>query len=129
MVRHAVIVALIAASSATVACGGNEEAPFSVASRHGKAAPAKATPADTGASPSDSTAPPEGITPPAGTGAPPAAGTFPDISFELSTQVDPASESQKCKFVQVPTDRGTIAVPAAESHFTPGSHHFLAYRT
>lgn len=34
-----------------------------------------------------------------------------------------------CAFKAMPTDRGVIAVPSAESQFTPGSHHLLAYRT
>src|SRR5882724_3752221 len=101
MVRHAVIVALMASASATLACGGSEEAPFSVAPRHGKSTPVKSSPEGTGASPADSVQP-EGTAPPEGTAEPPAGGAFPDISFELSTHVDQASESQKCKFVQVP---------------------------
>lgn len=55
--------------------------------------------------------------------------TFPDITFTMETSVDPGSEIQECQLVQMPSDRGEIAVPAAESHFTPGSHHFLAFRT
>ena len=54
---------------------------------------------------------------------------LPSILFEMSTTIDPGAESQQCKLVQMPTDRGVIAVPSAESHFTPGSHHFLVYRT
>lgn len=54
---------------------------------------------------------------------------LPDIQFVMKTTIDPGAESQQCQLVQVPTDRGEIAVPSAESHFTPGSHHFLAYRT
>jgi hypothetical protein len=34
-----------------------------------------------------------------------------------------------CRYVQMPSDRGVIAVPSAESEFTPGSHHLLAYRS
>jgi hypothetical protein len=55
--------------------------------------------------------------------------TFADITFTMETSVGPGSEIQECKLVQLPSDRGEIAVPAAESHFTPGSHHFLVYRT
>jgi len=47
----------------------------------------------------------------------------------MRTTIDPGAESQQCQLVQMPTDRGVIAVPTAESHFTPGSHHFLVYRT
>lgn len=52
-----------------------------------------------------------------------------DIEFSMETTVGPGSEAQVCRLVQVPSDRGDIAVPSAESHFTAGSHHFLAYRT
>jgi hypothetical protein len=123
MVRHAGIVALLASASAVVACGGSEEPPFSVSPRHAEPARARVPPSNTGAPSADT-----GV-PPADTGAPPPGGDFPDITFELGTKVAPATEAQKCLFVQVPADRGTIAVPSAESHFTPGSHHFLAYRT
>jgi hypothetical protein len=52
-----------------------------------------------------------------------------DIQFTMRSTVAPGSEAQSCLLVQMPTDRGPMAVPSAESHFTPGSHHFLAYRT
>jgi hypothetical protein len=54
---------------------------------------------------------------------------YQDITFGMETSVAPGAEEQLCKVVQMPLDRGEIAVPSAESHFTVGSHHFLAYRT
>jgi hypothetical protein len=68
-----------------------------------------------------------GATPVIDAGAADAAG--PDIVFTMDGHVDAASEAFSCVYVRMPTDRGTIAVPSAESHYTPGSHHFLAYRT
>jgi hypothetical protein len=59
--------------------------------------------------------------------APDAAG--PDVVFTMDGHVDAGSEAFGCLYVRMPTDRGTIAVPSAESHYTPGSHHFLVYRT
>jgi hypothetical protein len=58
-----------------------------------------------------------------------AGAAFADIDFSMETTVQPGTEAQVCRLVQVPSDRGDIAVPSAESHFTVGSHHFLAYRT
>ncbi len=73
-----------------------------------------------GAAPAPAAAPDGSAT----AGAPPA-----DITFELSGHVDAGQELQNCLSVQLPSDRGVIAVHSAESHFTPGSHHFLVYRT
>jgi hypothetical protein len=60
---------------------------------------------------------------------PDAAPALPDVVFSLSGHVDGGSEGFDCVYVTMPTDRGSIAVPSAESHYTPGSHHFLVYRT
>jgi len=53
---------------------------------------------------------------------------LPDVVFTMSGAVDGDGESFSCVFVQMPT-AGETAVYSAESHFTPGSHHFLVYRT
>jgi hypothetical protein len=58
-----------------------------------------------------------------------AAPALPDVVFSLSGHVDGGSEGFDCLYVRMPEDRGSIAVPSAESHYTPGSHHFLVYRT
>ena len=49
--------------------------------------------------------------------------------MELSGHIDAGQELQNCISFQLPSDRGVIAVHSAESHYTPGSHHFLVYRT
>jgi len=54
---------------------------------------------------------------------------YDDITFSMESTIAPGSEAQVCRVVQMPLDRGDLAVPSAESHFTKGSHHFLAYRT
>ncbi len=50
-----------------------------------------------------------------------------DFSFEASVGV--GEEIQKCKFVQLPKDEGEIAVGRVFHNYSPGSHHFLVYRT
>jgi hypothetical protein len=59
----------------------------------------------------------------------PPPGALPDIQFEMQSEVPPGGETLMCMYAAMPTDRGVIAVPSAESRFTPGSHHLLAYRT
>ena len=54
---------------------------------------------------------------------------LPDVAFEIDVRVDPGEELLRCQYAQMPLDRGIVAVPAVESHYTPGSHHLLAYRT
>ena len=54
---------------------------------------------------------------------------LPDIVFSMTGHVDANGEVLDCLYVRMPSDRGKIAVPSAESTFTPGSHHFLVYRT
>jgi hypothetical protein len=56
-------------------------------------------------------------------------GAFPDVVFGFQAHVPQGSEMLRCIWAQMPTDRGVIAVPSAESHYTPGSHHMLAYRS
>jgi hypothetical protein len=141
MVKYAAWVVLLA-SAAVGACGPTESTPFavSVGEDAPKAARKKAKSVEENVPvPSASTvpgdAPPETKPPetkppetkPPGT-TPPAA-EFPDIVFEMDTHIAPGSESQECLFVQIPGDRGLVAVPSAESHYSTGSHHFLAYRT
>ena len=53
---------------------------------------------------------------------------WPDLVFSLSGHVDAGGEVFNCLYVSMPADAET-AVPSAESHYTPGSHHFLVYRT
>jgi hypothetical protein len=61
-------------------------------------------------------------------GAPKPSG-LPDVQFKLDVKVAAGAELLECQYVAMPTDRGVIAVNSAESHYTPGSHHLLAYRT
>jgi hypothetical protein len=58
-----------------------------------------------------------------------AAPAFPDIVFGMTGHVDANAEMLDCLYVRMPSNRGEIAVGSAESTFTPGSHHFLVYRT
>lgn len=51
------------------------------------------------------------------------------IRFSMDTDVGAAVEIEKCRYVSMPTDRGEMAINSAVSHYTPGSHHFLVYRT
>jgi hypothetical protein len=51
------------------------------------------------------------------------------VEFSMSAHIGAGKETQRCLNVRMPDDRGVMAVPAAESHYTPGSHHFLVYRT
>jgi hypothetical protein len=59
----------------------------------------------------------------------PPPGALPDIQFSMQSTVQPGGETLMCIYAQMPMDRGVIAVPSAESIFTPGSHHLLAYRS
>jgi hypothetical protein len=52
-----------------------------------------------------------------------------DIVFTTAAVIEAGAEKTKCSYVAMPDDRGEIAVPSAESRYTPGSHHFLVYRT
>ncbi|HVU01117.1 MAG TPA: hypothetical protein VHE30_05170 [Polyangiaceae bacterium] len=54
---------------------------------------------------------------------------LPDVTFHMDGKVLAGGESQSCQYVHMPSDRGEIAVPSAESTYTPGSHHFLVFRT
>jgi hypothetical protein len=46
----------------------------------------------------------------------------------MNATIEAGAEAMFCYFGQMPMDNIT-AVPSAESHYTPGSHHFLVYRT
>src|ERR1700754_2645866 len=50
------------------------------------------------------------------------------IKFEMDIDVPVGQELLKCIYAQMPTDRVT-AIGSAESHYTPGSHHLLVYRS
>jgi hypothetical protein len=66
------------------------------------------------------TTPASPTTPPSG---------LPDVDFAFDTVVPAGAELLRCTYGVFPSDRGVIAAPGAESHYTPGSHHMLAYRT
>lgn len=59
---------------------------------------------------------------------PSADSAYPDITFQLDLVVPAGAEMHRCMFAQFPST-GVTAVNSVDSHFTPGSHHFLAYRT
>jgi hypothetical protein len=54
---------------------------------------------------------------------------LPDVQFGFDVKVAAGAELLECEYLAMPSDRGVIAVNSAESHYTPGSHHLLAYRT
>lgn len=49
------------------------------------------------------------------------------LTFVMKGHVDAGGEIQNCMYIQLPMD-ATTAVFRAESHYSPGSHHFLVYR-
>lgn len=51
-----------------------------------------------------------------------------NVTFQFDVEVPAGQELFKCIYGQFPTD-GVTAVSGAESHYTPGSHHVLAYRS
>ena len=60
--------------------------------------------------------------------APPAAPAIPDLVYNMAGSIEAGAEAMFCMYVQMPMD-GKTAIPSAESHYTPGSHHFLVFRT
>ena len=54
---------------------------------------------------------------------------LPNVKFEFGVTIPAGKEMLRCIYAAFPSDRGVIAVPSAESHYTPGSHHLLAYRS
>lgn len=59
---------------------------------------------------------------------PPPSG-LPDVVFTMDVTVPRGGEELECLYAAFPSDRGVIAVSGADSEYTPGSHHFLAYRS
>ena len=51
----------------------------------------------------------------------------PDIVFTMSGTIQAGAEAMFCMYAQLPNEE--TAIPSAESHYTPGSHHFLVFRT
>jgi hypothetical protein len=51
------------------------------------------------------------------------------VKFAMDLRVPAGTELHRCVYAQFPTDRGVLAVPKVESHYTPGSDHLLAYRS
>jgi hypothetical protein len=54
---------------------------------------------------------------------------LPDIVLAMDTMIPAGKELLKCQYRQLPSDRGVMAVGSVESHYTPGSHHLITYRT
>jgi Copper type II ascorbate-dependent monooxygenase, C-terminal domain len=53
----------------------------------------------------------------------------PEVEFNFDVHVPAGSELLRCMYAAFPTDHGVVAVAGAESHYTVGSHHMLAYRS
>src|SRR5690349_1924054 len=51
------------------------------------------------------------------------------VSFHADLNVAVGDETQQCKLVQMPADRGELAVSRIHHEYTAGSHHFLLFRT
>jgi hypothetical protein len=53
------------------------------------------------------------------------------VSFDMDVAVPPGAEVYKCQFVRMPKTEGAreIFIGAQEHDYTPGSHHYLLYRT
>ena len=58
----------------------------------------------------------------------PNASGLPDIVFHMSGSIEAGAEAMFCAYGQLPKG-GKTAIPSAESHYTPGSHHFLVFRS
>jgi hypothetical protein len=52
-----------------------------------------------------------------------------DIHYAFDVTVPAGGEEFRCIYAQLPEDRGVVNVDHVESHYTPGSHHLLAYRS
>ena len=52
-----------------------------------------------------------------------------DIRYAFDVSVPAGGEEFRCIYAQLPQDRGEVNVNHVESHYTPGSHHLLAYRS
>ncbi|HMR77261.1 MAG TPA: hypothetical protein PKD61_19260, partial [Polyangiaceae bacterium] len=53
----------------------------------------------------------------------------PGVEFTFRANVAVGEEIQKCQFVRMPEDKGALAVGRISHQYSPGSHHFLVYRT
>jgi hypothetical protein len=53
----------------------------------------------------------------------------PSVDFTFRANVGVGEEIQKCQFVRMPDDKGELAVGRVSHEYSPGSHHFLVYRT
>ena len=51
------------------------------------------------------------------------------ITFDLRTPVDPQAEAYLCELVKMPDAAGEIFVSGGSYTTTPGTHHFLLFRT
>lgn len=51
------------------------------------------------------------------------------VSFSAELSVAPGEETVQCQFVQMPSDKGEMAVSNAHHTYSEGSHHFLLFRT
>lgn len=75
----------------------------------------------------------DGGTPAAGTDAGTDTATAPDnlIKFTMNVKVAPGTEVHRCQFIQMPksADGGEIFIGGRSHKYTPGSHHFLIFRT
>jgi hypothetical protein len=52
-----------------------------------------------------------------------------DVRYAFDVTIPAGSEQFRCIYAQLPEDRGVVNVNHVESHYTPGSHHLLAYRS
>jgi hypothetical protein len=52
-----------------------------------------------------------------------------DIRYSFDVTVPAGAEEFRCIYAQLPADRDVVNVDHVESHYTPGSHHLLAYRS
>ena len=107
------------------AAGPTSEPAAPAASPMASPMPAANPSAASSAMPTDSPKP-ASSTPPSA--APVEAPFLPDLTYSMTGRIDAGAEAMFCMYIQMPLDQKT-AIPSAESHYTPGSHHFLAFRT
>ncbi len=51
------------------------------------------------------------------------------LSYSFESDVAAGQETQRCRYVTIPSDRTEYAVGRMTHDYTAGSHHFLVYRT
>lgn len=51
----------------------------------------------------------------------------PGVEYALTVTVPPGGEVFRCQFVELPP--GALVITGGAHHYTPGSHHFLVFRT